>query len=90
MQGTAPTPRPKKNRKKPCTISSITAAGAQRRLAEKNERNKRIWELRQTGLTLRAIGEQFMVGHERVRQICAKIDRIRAHHARNGGLYWGA
>ena len=42
---------------------------------EKAERNKKIYQMRQEGATLEAIGRKFGIGKERVRQIYLKEER---------------
>lgn len=44
-----------------------------------HERNVEIYNMRKTGLTLRAVAEKYNVTKERVRQIVCKIDRIQTH-----------
>ena len=40
--------------------------------SEKKNRNREILELRTQGLSLRQIGDKFLITRERVRQICKK------------------
>jgi len=44
-----------------------------------HERNVEIYNMRKTGLTLKAVAEMYNVTKERVRQIVCKIDRIQSH-----------
>lgn len=45
------------------------------------ERNNNIYDLRQSGLSYRVIAEKFGITIERVRQICAKTERMRIENA---------
>ena len=44
--------------------------------SEKKDRNREILELRTQGLSLRQIGDKFLITRERVRQICKKYGGI--------------
>jgi hypothetical protein len=44
-------------------------------------RNAAIYEARKSGRTLQSVGDEFGTGKERVRQICAEIDRVKARAA---------
>lgn len=51
------------------------------------DRNATIYEMRQEGYTLEAIGKRYGIGKERVRQICLRQERLEMHQAfknRNG------
>lgn len=51
------------------------------------DRNATIYEMRQEGYTLEAIGKRYGIGKERVRQICLRQERLEMHQTfknRNG------
>ena len=51
------------------------------------DRNATIYEMRQEGYTLEAIGKRYGIGKERVRQICLRQERLEYHNTfknRNG------
>lgn len=56
-------------------VARVISLGEVRR-AKKAERNRDIYQLRETGLTYRAIGEMYGICVETVRQICVKERRL--------------
>ena len=56
-------------------VARVISLGEVRR-AKKAERNRDIYQLREAGLTYRAIGEMYGICVETVRQICVRERRL--------------